>query len=292
MLLDACCVDFPKFALEDESTKGAEKPDQSESRPASSDPDNLSDDNSPIEANPLWTDDDSQDVAKIWEREQPQEHADVAVAGWQCLGRTVFSRVVALFCPLSFHFSPSWADSKQFIGSWLLPGSFGLTLSRSLVSSFLCSSGHFQAPSMETWSDWANARGAKHESVDMPMDGSTGSSGSADGRLWLEVVDQLQQMCRSIVSSQRFHVHLLQSQNNMTAKMRDFTLSLGDRMQNLSINMKSQNSRPGTATRSSGTKHVLVGNQPRVLASSWRPCGSSAPCGAREAMIVAVRGHP
>ena len=84
------------------------------------------------------------------------------------------------------------------------------------------------------------ARGAKYDSVDMPMDGSTGSSGSADGRLWLEVVEQLQQMCRSIVSSHDFHVHLLKSQNNMTAKMRDFTLSLGDRMQNLSINMKSQ----------------------------------------------------
>ncbi|CAE7272292.1 unnamed protein product [Symbiodinium microadriaticum] len=167
---------------EDESTKGAEKPDQSESRPASSDPDNLSDDNSPIEANPLWTDDDSQDVAKIWEREQPQEHADVAVGGWQPLPSSTHGDLVRL----------------------------------------------------------AKARGAKHDSVDMPMDGSTGSSGSADGRLWLEVVDQLQQMCRSIVSSQRFHVHLLQSQNNMTAKMRDFTLSLGDRMQNLSINMKSQ----------------------------------------------------
>ena len=236
MLLDACCVDFPKFALEDESTKGAEKPDQSESRPASSDPDNLSDDNSPIEANPLWTDDDSQDVAKIWEREQPQEHADVAVGGWQCLGRTAFSRVVALLCPLSLHFSPSWADSKQFIGSWLIR-SDSLSLSRlflSLQLRPLPSSTHGDLVRL------AKARGAKHDSVDMPMDGSTGSSGSADGRLWLEVVDQLQQMCRSIVSSQRFHVHLLQSQNNMTAKMRDFTLSLGDRMQNLSINMKSQ----------------------------------------------------
>ncbi|CAE7227429.1 unnamed protein product [Symbiodinium sp. CCMP2456] len=168
---------------EDQSTKEAEKPDQSESRPASSDPDDLSDDNSPIEANPLWTDDDSQDVAKIWECEQPREHADVA--GWQPL--------------------PS---SKQVVSGDLVR--------------------------------LAKARSAKHDSVDMPMDGSTGSSGSADGRMWLEVVDQLQQMCRSIVSSQHFHVHLLQSQNKMTDKMRDFTLSLGDRMQNLSINMKSQ----------------------------------------------------
>ncbi|CAE7514536.1 unnamed protein product [Symbiodinium sp. CCMP2592] len=171
---------------EDQSAKVvADKPDQSEGRPASSDPDDLSDglDNSPAEANPLWNDDDSQDVAKIWEGEQPQVHADMA--GWQPL--------------------PS---SKQVVSADLLR----LT----------------------------KARGAKYDSVDMPMDGSTGSSGSADGRLWLEVVEQLQQMCRSIVSSHDFHVHLLKSQNNMTAKMRDFTLSLGDRMQNLSINMKSQ----------------------------------------------------
>mmetsp|Transcript_31284 Transcript_31284/g.73478 ORF Transcript_31284/g.73478 Transcript_31284/m.73478 type:complete len:277 (-) Transcript_31284:166-996(-) len=171
---------------EDQSAKVvADKPDQSEGRPASSDPDDLSDglDNSPVEANPLWTDDDSQDVEKIWEGEQPHIHADMA--GWQPL--------------------PS---SKQVVSGDLLR----LT----------------------------KARGAKYDSVDMPMDGSTGSSGSADGRLWLEVVEQLQQMCRSIVSSHDFHVHLLKSQNNMTAKMRDFTLSLGDRMQNLSINMKSQ----------------------------------------------------
>ena len=61
-----------------------------------------------------------------------------------------------------------------------------------------------------------------------------------ESRLWLEVLDQLQQMCKSIVSSNEFHVAVLQSQERLSSKMRDFTLSLGDRMQNLSINMKSQ----------------------------------------------------
>ena len=62
----------------------------------------------------------------------------------------------------------------------------------------------------------------------------------AEGRMWMEVIEQLQQLCRSIVASHDFHVAVLRSQDNLSSKMRDFTLSLGDRMQNLSINMKSQ----------------------------------------------------
>ena len=100
-LVLAVSTSIRAFALEDQSAKVvADKPDQSEGRPASSDPDDLSDglDNSPVEANPLWTDDDSQDVEKIWEGEQPHIHADMA--GWQCLGSTFSCRC---FCSISLH---------------------------------------------------------------------------------------------------------------------------------------------------------------------------------------------
>ena len=106
----------------------------------------------------------------------------------------------------------------------------------------------------------------------------------SDGRLWLEVVDQLSQMCKSIVSSHDFQVAVLKSQESLSSKMRLFTISLGDRMQNLSINMKSQTA--GLAQRVEALAETVSSLK------STLPVDKSPPHLESKAKVRAERGGP